>query len=319
VYKGFGSERLIWEDGSHWSICAVPAIWGWSATTMLGDEVWDIPLDVIESAVWPTLVERVRPQLWMFSTANDAATSLVPTYRRLALDGSPRVCLMEWSAPPGADPDDPAVWRAATPHWSVQRGEFLAATRRDVRVRQWLNVWPGSETGSEWPVGLSLCPPVPGVPPQGGLGALEVSADRSRYGAAVAVRDGREVLLWSSSHGSLEDAAGWLSGLGPSLVLVGVSLKDQVVGPFAVQPAGVSETRLATPVLQDLVNRGRLRHDHSVALLSEAGVGRTTPTEGGPVLSAKRSGGPIATLKAALWASWAVESGAAVVEEPAVW
>ena len=56
-----------------------------------------------------------------------------------------RTLLLEWSAPPEADPTDREAWRMASPHWTPQRVEALehayaTSSETDWR-RQYLNQW----------------------------------------------------------------------------------------------------------------------------------------------------------------------------------
>jgi hypothetical protein len=320
VRRAMGVERVIWDDGSSWDICSVPAIWGASASVAIGDESWDLPVEVITSALQPTMVEREQSQLWLTSTANEEATPLMPTYRRLAIEGSPRTFIAEWSAPPDADPHDPAVWRAATPHWSEQRGDLMASAQDTRGFRyQWLNQWPESKDGShEWLPGWADLGASQGDS-GGGIGAVEVSSDRSVYGTAVACRREDGTLdVWTASHPDLEAACAWLTERHPVVVLAGLSVKEQVLVPVEVQGVGVKETRYATPVLLEMVRNGRLRHDHGAAMADQVSWARVTQTEYGDVLSAKASDGPIPTAKAVAWSTWAAASGAVASEAPAI-
>jgi len=169
-----------------------------------------------------------------------------------------------------------------------------------------------------WPDGFGGCPKVVGFPPQGGVAGLEVAGDRSSFGWAVASRQGGAVHVWAGSEPTLEGAVGVLDGLAPVVCLTGITLKDQVLGSFPVVPAGMSETRVATPVLQDLVRRGVLFHDHGERLLWEVSGARVADVESGQVLSAKRSKRPIPVLKAVAWSVMGVESNM-YSHSPEIW
>jgi hypothetical protein len=322
IRKAQGQEQITWDDDSCWVLSSASAIYGHSASLGLLDECWDLAQDVLESALLPTLLERMQPQCWLVSTAHAECTPLMPAYRRLALEGDARTMIADWGADPGADPMDPATHRAASPHWSAQRGELMMAARHQKSFKQqFLNVWPGEAPGAVagWIPGWDGCPSPSGDPPTGGIASVEVSLDRSRYGVATArVRDDSAVEVWSRTARSLPEALEVLNGWGPSVVLAGVSIKDEVaVGSWEVRPAGLRETRVAGPWLQDAVVRGRLAHDHDPATDAQFAVARSTPTEHGEMLSAKRSAGAIPTVKAVVWSSYGAATG--IVEEPQIW
>jgi hypothetical protein len=176
----------------------------------------------------------------------------------------------------------------------------------------------GADPG--WPVNFADCGRSDDMLPEFPVGAVEVSQDRSRYGAAVAARIGSEVHCWTFSAPSLAEAVEWLESHAPCVVMVGLSLKDEVsgVGAFVQQPAGLSESRQASPVFANLSETGALRHDHNPVLLEEHANARVSEVESGFLLSAKRSQGPVPTLKAAVWAVEGAASGRYDYEESAV-
>jgi hypothetical protein len=240
------------------------------------------------------------------STANENATPLMPTFRQRALDGAPRTMIAEWSAPPGADIRDPAVWRAATPHWTDARGELMAAAVGTKGFRyQWLNMWdtgPGAE--AHWLPGWGALPAAD-VRPTGGTGAVEVSGDRALYGCAAALLlpDGK-VTVETSVHRRLEGALTWLGDRAVWRVHAGLSVAGDVIGMWETVGAGVKETHRSTPWFQAAVRDGLIVHDHDPATADQVAVSRVTETETGPVLSAKRSAGRIPAVKAAAWAAY---------------
>ncbi len=318
VRRGIGIERVIWPDGSSWDLASTNAVWGATASIALADEAWDMQPEIVLSALQPTLVEREQSQLWLTSTANEACTVLMPDFRRRAIDSTPRTMIAEWSAPPDADLDDPEVWIAATPHWSPQRGELMAAARFTNGFRyQWLNMWPDAATGSgAWLPEWDELPRAEGDP-RFGIGAVETSADRSVYGAAVGCRRGDGTVdLWTFEADSLDAANNWLASMMPSTVLAGESIKKQVLVPAAVCGVGIRETRSASPVMQEAVRRRLIRHDGGEAVSRQAAWAKLSRTEAGDVLSSKASAGPIPILKSAVWVVWTLLDSS---EEPEIW
>jgi hypothetical protein len=270
------------------------------------------------------LVERAQSQLWLMSTANPATTALFPSYRRRAIEGAPGMFLAEWSAPRGSDLADPEVWRAAAPHWTPERGELMSAAQRTRGfAEQWCNQWPNVDDSKQragFPVGWDECRRADGPVPPFGLAAVETSQDRSLFGVAVAARDSAGMVsVWSRSFPSAVLAADQLAVWAPSTVLVGLSIKDAFPGPWSVFPVGTKETRLATPVLDDLIRRGFLEHDHDPDTAAQSAGARAWLGESGLVLSAARSEGPVSSIKAACWAAWAVGDDAFAPVTPAIW
>lgn len=149
---------------------------------------------------------------------------------------------------------------------------------------------------------------------------MEVSADRSRYGVAAAQTDSwGTTRVWSAGATSAGEALAILRSWRPVTVLAGVTIVDEFGGPWNTERVGLTETRLASPVLADLIARGRLLHDHDPRTLVEVAGARVGQTETGVVLSASRSGVSIPTIKAACWAAWGVVDGRFVVVKAQIW
>jgi len=322
TYRAEGREAIEWTDGSRWQVSSAVSIWGATASLALTDEGWAVDQGLVTDALLPVMVERNQPQIWLLSTANAGTTDLMPTYRKRATDGAPRTFIAEWSAPPGADYDDPEVWRAASPHWTPAREELIEASRTAKGfAEQWLNRWPALPNdglGAEWPPGWSDCPRIPDGPPSGLVGAVEASLDRSRYGVAVARQVGSVLQVWAATFGSVDQAQAQLRFWGAGLVIQGASLQLPP-GPWQTEQAGMRETRQATPALADLVRRGLLAHNHDHDVGLEAATAQIARSESGQVLSAHRSTGTVCGLKAAMWAAWAVSSGTYAIAKPAIW
>ena len=142
------------DDGSRWLIQAATDGAGvaFSLSMALVDEAWMVARHVVDAAIAPTMVEAENPQLWLVSTAGTSQSDLMATYRAHALALDPpaddtSLLILEWSAPPDPDIDidDPAVWRAASPHWSPKREAVIRDERGKVPEvdfrQQWLNQW----------------------------------------------------------------------------------------------------------------------------------------------------------------------------------
>jgi hypothetical protein len=160
------------EDSDRWLLRAPDGAYGYDVCYGQVDEAWDIKPDVITDGIEPALLERLSPQLHLTSTAHVKASSLMRGRLMNALkDVSADTLLLFWGAPPDADLDDPATWRAASPHWSGDRERLVtekwrAAKEGGVEVddpdplrgwaAQYLNVWPfllmagGSKVLPKW-------------------------------------------------------------------------------------------------------------------------------------------------------------------------
>lgn len=309
VKRAYGNERMIWPDGSHWSLSSMPAIYGASGSFLLLDESWDITWEDVQNGAMPILVERAQSQMLLLSTANPAATMLTPRYRRDAIERrDPRMFIAEWSASPDDDPLDPMTWWAASASWSAARHELMAtaaAADLDLFRYQWLNIWPGlpGERVHEWPPGWGKAPKA-GPGSAGGIGAVEASRDRAWWGVAYAARDGDTVTVTAARVADLSAAHEWMAGHGPEEVLVGLTHVEDwnSVGGWLTTGVGSRETYEATPWLASMVSDGLVAHEHGELLADQVAAARIAETERGQLLSAKRSEGGIETLKAVAWA-----------------
>lgn len=319
VRKGIGLEYIQWPNNSFWRIIATAAIWGESATLALADEAWDLVPEIVESALLPTLVEKKQPQLWLLSTANEHPSILVPTYRGQALNGEPDVMIAEWSAPPGADLADPAVWEAATPVWSAQRHKMMKSASGNATFKyQWLNQWPmvgnGTVAPEHWPPGFEKAPQIPEIVPAGAFAAVECSPDRSEWAAAAAWQDGETIKAVVRPCRSADHAVNLVNHWAPSELVAGASITSAIPNS---SPVGVKETRNGTPLLIDLVRRGLLHHNHNPETLAESLRAVASMTETGLMLSTSKSG-PVPSMKALLWAVTAAANGG-VTEKAEIW
>jgi hypothetical protein len=323
-----GQECITWPDDSVWAISSEKSVFGFSASAALLDEAWDIDLEsTINAAIMPVLVERIQPQLWMFSTAHQDATPSMPHFRRLALEGSPRAMLAEWGAPADSDPDDPLTWRRASAYWTPQREQLMSDARHTkFFAQQWLNSWPEGASGVVgWLPSWDSLAAIPALHSDNAtdwpVGACEVAVDRSCVGVAVARRRADGVVeVRSKATPTMEAALSWLSSVrGLQVVMAGASVREQVVGPFMTVMAGIKETRFASPWLAAAVLRNALAHDHDATTSAQVKLARVADTEYGLVLSQKRSAGPIPAVKAVAWCSTAAaEDWYGMSEEPQI-
>jgi len=337
-----GQEEIeLLADGSRWMLRAKEAVYGYSVALGVVDEAWKVRAAAVDEGLTPTMAEREQPQLVLVSTAHRKATKLMLEARQVALaalEEPTTDLLIEWSAPEGAEMDDAAGWRAASPHWTTRRRTLIAKAHEKALAgeiedpdepdpeqsfrAQWLNQWPrklSEPAGATEPllavgVWAELSEPVVSTTPL--YVALE---DDYGLGAAVAAcrrtDDGRlEVDGWL--RGDWDSAIADLERLAASApvrgLLVGASLVDRLPPAWRgrAKPCGSSETRSGLALLRDLAMTGRLVHDTTTFTLDEtlaATVVREAPT--GLFLMAK---GPTHLVKALVWAVGAAHKPARV-------
>jgi hypothetical protein len=157
-----GKEAIETPGGDRWMVRSQEAVYGYDVTMGLGDECWNVKPDTITEGLEPAALERASAQIHLTSTAHRRATSLMRSKILNAITGAepePGQLVLIWAAPHGADPADPEVWRAASPHWTAARRKMLEAKyaaalagESDPQaddpdpmagfVAQYLNVWP---------------------------------------------------------------------------------------------------------------------------------------------------------------------------------
>lgn len=163
VSRSNGKEAVETPTEDRWLVRAQRAVYGYDVCLGIVDEAWDVLPDTVSEGLEPATLERSSPQLHLTSTAHRRATSLMRSRLQVALAGGDGdTLLLLWAAPRGADPGDPEVWRAASPHWSEDRRRMIAdkyakavAGEADPQAddpdpmagftAQYLNIWPLQE------------------------------------------------------------------------------------------------------------------------------------------------------------------------------
>ncbi|MGI5232871.1 terminase large subunit domain-containing protein [Actinoallomurus sp. CA-142502] len=163
VRKTNGNEAIKWSNGSMHGITSSTEKAGHGATLDLAviDEAFAHEDARLEQGLSPTMITRPQPQLWVPSTAGTARSAYlrqkVDTGRvRAELGLTDAVAYFEWSAPPDADPADPATWRGCMPALghtiseAAIRAEHERLPLAEYR-RAYLNMWP-DDAPEEWQV-----------------------------------------------------------------------------------------------------------------------------------------------------------------------
>lgn len=131
VTRGNGKEAIETPGEDRWLVRAQDAVYGYDVHLGMVDEAWDVKPDTVSEGLEPASMERPSPQILLTSTAHRRATSLMRSELTAAMSlEDPETLLLLWAAPLDADPSDPEVWRAASPHWTEDRRKMIAAKYR---------------------------------------------------------------------------------------------------------------------------------------------------------------------------------------------
>lgn len=326
VSKANGKEAIESPDGARWLVRAQNAVYGYEGVALaLVDEAWDTPASVVDDGLDPAILERESPQLLLTSTAHRKATTLMRSRISSALateDGE--TLLLLWAAPADADLADPAVWRAASPHWSEDRhrvisAKHLAATNgtEDAELgddpvetfrSQYLNVWnlnarraaPGTPLldASSW---QTLTTPQPTRTPD--AAAIESwFEDGCSLAVSWQLEDGPSV-THVEGFPSLQDARTALDSYGfGGTVLVGASLAtDPALRGLRTKPTNQRVTS-AVSELSRLLAEDAVRHTGTEHLDAQILAVRTAPGPDGLRLTSRHRAD---ALKAACWSATA--------------
>jgi hypothetical protein len=323
VSRSNGKEAIETPSGDRWMVRATSAVYGYDVCLGVVDEAWDVQPDAVSEGLEPATLERSSPQLHLTSTAHRRATSLMRTRLQVAMSGEdPDTLLLLWAAPAGADPGDPAVWRAASPYWSQDRAKMIAdkyakalAGEADPQdddpdpmkgfESQYLNVWrlrsatvergDPAVSAQDW---AALVAPVPD-------GTPDAAAVESWFGDGVALalawRSGDLAVVSVQDLADLSDVRGALAAVGfRGRAKVGASLLEDPSLAGVRADKGQGRTGVVVQELRRLLDEDVFRHDGGDLLTEQVLAVRTTPGADGPRMV---SNGAADGIKAAVWAA----------------
>jgi hypothetical protein len=335
VTRANGKEAIETLRGDRWLVRAQDAVYGYDLMHGMVDEAWAVKVDVVSEGLEPAMLERKSPQLILTSTAHRRATSLMRGEIESAKAGDdPTALLLLWGAPDGADPTDPAVWRAASPYWSEDRRKLLAAKLKKALAgeedkefddpdplrgfcAQYLNQWSIRErkvvgtplvSDEDW---ASLSAPQPEREP-------DVVAVESWFDSGVSVAkawkpavEGGPAVVSVDDYPSLKAAVAAVAASGcPRPALVGAALvadaNARVWSDARVNATAKSQaTRAVVADVSRMLNERAFLHDGSTELTEQVLAMRVSPGTDGPrIRSTERAD----ALKAAAWAVSAARS-----------
>ena len=270
------------------------------------------------------------------STQGDSGSDLLESYRQQGVKGladpdSAEVLLLEWSADPSADVADRDAWRQASPHWSSRREAFIAAQLeampdaifRTQILNQRVDALGGWVTRGQW----AECE-APGLDLQAGdqaprlVAACEYSEDGKLFALVVTQLVAGRIIVRTYGERTIDGLWQRVCQLPRSaLLLVSVGFKGRLpLAPCDTRLVGVNELRLATRATLRAIADTMIAHDGNPELAKHVLTAVVAYTgEAGPVLSQRRSPGPITYARALTWCVGATLEVPEVKARPAVY
>jgi hypothetical protein len=313
---GKGAEEIDLTGHGHgrWAVQAADqnAGIGWSLTEAHIDEGWNVGRYVADDGLIPAMSEREQPQLYLWSTAGDAASDLMRHYRTVALqdqDGTGSVLLLEWSPPEELPWDHPNTWRWASPHWSDRRQQRLQA-RIDANIGetkfslQYLNRWVRTANGlipaTVWAESHDTAAPPDRRPD---VMAVEVSPEGDRYAWVTCWREGDHVVVRSSTSADLGRWRRAVAEADPRRVLYPPPVAIHEQPARRATTVGVTELNRHLLGVVRAVRAGQVRHHPADQVLTDDVLSMVAvTTESGLRLSQAKSTGPIDAARALIQA-----------------
>lgn len=323
VTRANGKEAVESGSGDRWLVRAQDAVYGYDVCLGMVDEGWNVKPDTVSEGIDPATLERCNPQVVLTSTAHRRATSLMRSelMAAMAVEDAETLLLL-WAAPLGSDPSDPAVWRAASPHWTEDRRRLIASKYKKAAAgevdpeaddpdpmkgfeAQYLNIWRIRELRQvgrpvvDQEVWSAMVAEAPDFSPD--VVAVEGWSDQGVSVARAWDTDGG-VVVSVTEVPDVASAAALVASYGcAGLVLVGSSLAEHQ----AWSTEGVVVEPTSTPIRVAVAEFGMalkersFRHARSGVLTEQALALRVADgVDGARVVSKDRSD----AVKAVMWA-----------------
>jgi hypothetical protein len=308
-------------DGSRWLVRAASASigHGLSLDLVIADEIWDISADVIDQGLMPTMRARPNPLFSMWSTAGTEASTVFLRYREQGLRAIDRnettsLYFAEFSPPPELDPMTVTAWEYANPALghtltmdtiqaeaeSPDRAAFLRAS-----VNLWISTDRGWVKPGAWENLLHV-----GEMPAGGIVAVEVSIDDSRYFAVRCAQlpDKRVVATVAFHVDTLAECIEQVERLAQDarikfLVTPTISMNMPKSIENRMSEVGYGELLRYTPAVKNMIEEQMLLHTGEIMLAEHVNRAVAVRTQGSMALSSQRSPGPIELARCMVWAA----------------
>jgi hypothetical protein len=317
----YGRNEARMPDGSRWLVRAAGPSVGHSLSLdlIVADEIWDIAGDAIDQGLVPTMRARPNPLFSMWSTAGTEASSVFLRYREQgirAIDrGEPSsLYFAEWSPPPELDPMTPAAWEYANPALghTLEPATLVAESESPDRaafLRASVNLWISTDRGWVKPGAWEKLVH-DGPIPDGGIVAVEVSIDDSRYFAVRCVQlpDKRVIATVAFHVDTLAECVAEVEKLAKDgrirfLVTPTISMNMPKAIESRMAEVGYGELLRYTPAVKNMIEEEMLLHTGEIMLAEHVNRAVAVRTQGSVALSSQRSPGPIELARCMVWAA----------------
>jgi hypothetical protein len=317
----YGRNEARMPDGSRWLVRAAGPSVGHSLSLdlVIVDEIWDISAEALDQGLVPTMRARPNPLLSMWSTAGTEASTVFLRYREQGLRSIDRgeassMYFAEWSPPPELDPMTPAAWEYANPALghTLEHDTLIAEAESPDRaafLRASVNLWISTDRGwvkpGAWENLLHE-----GPVPAGGIVAVEVSMDDSRYFAVRCAQlpDKRVVATVAFHVDTLAECVAQVDKLAQDsrikfLVTPTISMNMPKTIENRMAEVGYSELLRYTPAVKNMIEEQMLLHTGEIMLAEHVNRAVAVRTQGSIALSSQRSPGPIELARCMVWAA----------------
>jgi hypothetical protein len=321
VSWSIGRNQVEFPDNTRWIIrAATPTVGhGMAAVDLVYvDELWAVSSDAVSLGLMPTQRTANSPMMFMTSTAGDESSVEFLKWREQGLriidsKKQGKLYFAEYSPKNTVDPMSPEAWHAANP--AIAGGtislDVLEAEseqpNRAAFIRSSVNLWLASSQGwispGVWDALVTTEPM-----PNGGVLAVEVSQDESRYiGLRGAMNpQGKCQVTVAFVKDTLQDCITAIENevrdqttrllVTPTLEL---SMPAKLIS--RMQIVGNRELIRWTGLARNAIIEGKVAHDGSTLLAQHVQRAVAVKVQGAVTLSSIRSPGPIELARALCW------------------
>jgi hypothetical protein len=283
------------------------------------DEIWDVSAEAIDQGLVPTMRARPNPLFSMWSTAGTEASTVFLRYREQGLRSIDRgeptsLYFAEFSPPPELDPMSPVAWTYANPALghTLSMDTLIAEAESPDRaafLRASVNLWISTDRGWVRPgVWENLL--YEGQIPAGGVVAVEVSMDDSRYfGVRCVQLPDKKIVATVAFHvDTLAECVAEVEKLASDhrhkfLITPTLTLSMPKHLAPRMTEVGYGELLRYTPAVKNMIEEGMLFHTGEVMLAEHINRAVAVRTQGSIALSSQRSPGPIELARCMVWAA----------------
>ena len=321
VSWSMGRNQVEFPDGTRWIIrAATPTVGhGMAAVDFVYiDELWAVSSDAVSLGLMPTQRTSKSPMMFMTSTAGDESSVEFLKWREQGLriidsKKQGKLYFAEFSPKSTVDPMSVEAWYAANP--AIAGGtislDVLEAEseqpNRAAFIRSSVNQWLASSQGwispGVWEALVTTEPM-----PNGGVLAVEVSQDESRYiGLRGAMNpQGKCQVTVAFVKDTLQDCITAIENEvrdQTTRLLVTPTLELSIPAKLVsrMQIVGNRELIRWTSLARNAILEGKVAHDGSTLLAQHCARAVAVKVQGAVTLSSIRSPGPIELARALCW------------------